>query len=216
MKKYDYILFDLDGTLIDSGPGIMRAMTYALDKMGKQVDNPDDLHACIGPPLSESFKKLFNIEESQIKQAIDYYRECYRGGAIFEATLYPGIVEMLKQIKEMDYKIVMATSKPEHFAKMIAEKMGFEQYFDFIGGSTFQETRTSKREVIEYVLEQMGNPPIERVVMVGDRKYDVIGAAECGIETIGVLYGGYGTREEMLEANAKYVAETPEEILNYI
>lgn len=216
MNKYEYVLFDLDGTLIDSGPGIMKSMAYALDKMGVQVDNPDILKKCIGPPLKESMRDIFNIEESRIGQAIDYYRECYSSGALYDANLYDGITEVLEWIQNSGRKILMATSKPEHFAKMIAEKMGFNQYFDFIGGSTMHETRTKKSDVIEYVLEQMGNPDRDIVVMVGDRKYDVIGAHECGIKAIGILYGGYGTREEMLDVHADYIADTPEDILKYL
>lgn len=216
MKKYEYILFDLDGTLIDSGPGIMKSIAYALDNMEVQNYDADLLRKCVGPPLKDSFSKLFNIEEERISQAIDYYRECYKAGAIFDATLYDGILEVLGEIQKSGRKIAMATSKPEHFAKMIAEKMGFEQYFDYIAGATIQETRTTKSEVIEYAFELMGNPPRESCLMIGDRMYDIIGAKECGIDSLGVLYGGYGTREEFVDSNADFIADTALDILKYI
>lgn len=216
MNKYEYVLFDLDGTLIDSGPGIISSIMYALEKIGSPCDNPEIVRACIGPPLSESLREIFGIEESKIETAIGYYRERYSAGELYNASVYAGIDAVLDSIKKSGRKIVMATSKPEHFARLIAKELDFEKYFDYIGGATLESNRTTKSEVIEYVLDVMGNPPIDKVIMVGDRKYDIIGARKYGIQTIGVLYGGYGTIEEMVEEGAAYIAETPADILKYI
>lgn len=209
------VLFDLDGTLTDSGMGILNAVQYALKKMGVEVDDRESLREFIGPPLKEQFQKFLNISEEEGAQAVVFYREYYTDKGIFENEVYQGIPELLKALKEAGKSIVMATSKPEKFAKIIAEHFEIAPYFDFIGGSLMDGRRTKKSEVIEYVLEACNVEDRETVLMIGDRDYDILGAKTAGVHSMGVLYG-YGSRAELEDAAAEYIAATPEEILQII
>ena len=204
------VLFDLDGTITDSGSGIINSVKYALKKAGRKIPPEDELRKFIGPPLQEQFMKCCGIEEK-----VALYREYYQEEGIFDNRVYDGVMEMLKTLKEAGLKIVMATSKPEKFAKMIAEHFGFAKYFDLIGGACMDGARTKKQEVIQYVLEQCKEKDREKIRMVGDRCYDIEGANREGIRAIGVLYG-YGSKEELEEAGADGLAETPEEVVRMI
>ena len=204
------VLFDLDGTITDSGSGIINSVKYALKKAGRKIPPEDELRKFIGPPLQEQFMKCCGIEEKEAAEMVALYREYYQEEGIFDNRVYDGVMEMLKTLKEAGLKIVMATSKPEKFAKMIAEHFGFAKYFDLIDGA-----RTKKQEVIQYVLEQCKEKDREKIRMVGDRCYDMEGANREGIRAIGVLYG-YGSKEELEEAGADGLAETPEEVVRMI
>ena len=204
------VLFDLDGTITDSGSGIINSVKYALKKAGRKIPPEDELRKFIGPPLQEQFMKCCGIEEKEAAEMVALYREYYQEEGIFDNRVYDGVMEMLKTLKEAGLKIVMATSKPEKFAKMIAEHFGFAKYFDLIGGAC-----TKKQEVIQYVLEQCKEKDREKIRMVGDRCYDMEGANREGIRAIGVLYG-YGSKEELEEAGADGLAETPEEVVRMI
>ena len=205
------VLFDLDGTITDSGSGIINSVKYALKKAGRKIPPEDELRKFIGPPLQEQFMKCCGIEEKEAAEMVALYREYYQEEGIFDNRVYDGVMEMLKTLKEAGLKIVMATSKPEKFAKMIAEHFGFAKYFDLIGGACMDGARTKKQEVIQYVLEQCKEKDREKIRMVGDRCYDIEGANREGIRAIGVLYG-YGSKEELEEAGADGIAETPEEV----
>ena len=209
------ILFDLDGTITDSGSGIINSVKYALKKAGRKIPPEDELRKFIGPPLQEQFMKCCGIEEKEAAEMVALYREYYQEEGIFDNRVYDGVMEMLKTLKEAGLKIVMATSKPEKFAKMIAEHFGFAKYFDLIGGACMDGARTKKQEVIQYVLEQCKEKDREKIRMVGDRCYDIEGANREGIRAIGVLYG-YGSKEELEEAGADGLAETPEEVVRMI
>ena len=148
------VLFDLDGTITDSGSGIINSVKYALKKAGRKIPPEDELRKFIGPPLQEQFMKCCGIEEKEAAEMVALYREYYQEEGIFDNRVYDGVMEMLKTLKEAGLKIVMATSKPEKFAKMIAEHFGFAKYFDLIGGACMDGARTKKQEVIQYVLEQ--------------------------------------------------------------
>ena len=208
------VLFDLDGTITDSGSGIINSVKYALKKAGRKIPPEDELRKFIGPPLQEQFMKCW-IEEKEAAEMVALYREYYQEEGIFDNRVYDGVMEMLKTLKEAGLKIVMATSKPEKFAKMIAEHFGFAKYFDLIGGACMDGARTKKQEVIQYVLEQCKEKDREKIRMVGDRCYDIEGANREGIRAIGVLYG-YGSKEELEEAGADGLAETPEEVVRMI
>lgn len=215
MKKYDFIFFDLDGTLTDPGLGITNSVMHALKKYGIEVEDRTSLYKFIGPPLIDSFEKYFGFSHEEAVKSVDYYREYYKDKGIYENAVYDGVEELLKSLREKGKKIILATSKPEPFAKEILRHFDIEKYFLFAAGSTMSETRTNKAEVIEYALSECGITDKTAVVMVGDREHDIIGANKNGIDSIGVLFG-YGSREELKTAGATYIAETVADIEKYI
>lgn len=204
--KYDIVLFDLDGTLTDPALGITNSVIYALKHFDIEVADRTELYKFIGPPLMDSFAKFYGFDNEKCKEATAYYREHYREQGIFENMVYPGMEEMLQRLRSAGLRLAVATSKPEPFAKQIIEHFGLASFFDYVAGSTLAETRTNKAEVIEYALEVLGVTQRNKVLMVGDREYDVIGAEKCGLDSMGVLYG-YGSKEELEAAGAKYIVE---------
>lgn len=215
MKHYKYILFDLDGTLTDPAVGITTSVAYALKKFGIEVDDISSLNHFIGPPLLDSFMEHYGFSEEKARTAIDYYRERFRVKGLYENVVYDGVENMLEAMKKSGREIILATSKPEPFAKEILRHFGLDKYFLFIAGSNFDGTRTAKAEVIEYALESVGVTDKSSAVMVGDRKHDIIGAQKTGLDSIGVLFG-YGSREELEAAGATYIAVTVDEITKLI
>lgn len=205
------MLFDLDGTLTDPMIGITRSVQYALRSYG--IEEPDLNRLCpfIGPPLKDSFIKFYGFPEEQAREAIDRYREYFAVTGLFENKEYPGIHEMLGELKRQGAVLLVATSKPEVFARQILKHFHMDTYFDFIGGADMEETRVRKGEVIRYVLEESGITDVSRAVMIGDREHDILGARENGMDSIGVLYG-YGNLEEHQEAGADAVAATVGEL----
>lgn len=202
------ILFDLDGTLTDSGEGIMKCAVYALSKYGIDAPSEADLRTFVGPPLTESFAR-FGVPQDQLTKAVEYYRERYIPIGRFENTPYPGIRELLEKLKADGHKLYVATSKPELMAIDILKQFDLAQYFDQICGATTDLSRNSKEAVIAYLLEKCGAQ--ENAIMVGDTAYDVIGAKEHGIPTIGVDWG-YGLNEDMENAGAIAIAYTAEQL----
>jgi phosphoglycolate phosphatase len=198
-------LFDLDGTLTDPGVGITNSVAYALNKYNICVTNKAELYKFIGPPLWDSFEKYYGFTKEQAKRAVEYYREYYRDKGIFENMLYDGIKDLLIKMKNAGKTLVVATSKPEVFAKQILEYFNINNYFTYIAGSNLDGTRIKKDEVISYALKSSKVDDYASVVMVGDREYDIIGANEIGVNSIGVLYG-YGNYEELSKAGATYIA----------
>ena len=207
--KYQTVLLDLDGTVTDSGPGIMGGVRYALEKHGMDVPGDEQLRTFIGPPLKEQFRDFCGITDGEAAEMVASYREYYSEKGIFENRVYEGVVPFLKRLKDAGLTVVMATSKPEKYAVQIAEHFGIAGYFDFIGGALMDGTRTEKSEVIEYVLASCGVDERDTAIMVGDRRYDIEGAKKAGLHSMGVLYG-YGSREELESAGPDYIAETPE------
>ena len=212
---YDWILFDLDGTLTDPGIGITNAVAHALKRFGLPVPEREKLYPFIGPPLTDSFMKYYGLTPEEADQAVVYYREHFRDIGIFENEVYPGIPEMLEQLLAAGKKLALATSKPEAFAKRIMDLFDLAKYFTFIGGAEFTGPRTKKGAVIAYVLESCGITDKSRVLMVGDREHDVLGAKENGLACMGVLFG-YGDLPELESAGAAYIAETVPEIAQLI
>lgn len=204
------ILFDLDGTLTDPKIGITKSVQYALERFGIHVDDLDLLEPFIGPPLMEGFSSIYQFEEEQCKQAISYYREYFSEQGIYENTVYPGIIELLQQLKKEDHQLFVATSKPTVFAEIIIKHFEMSSYFDFIGGSNLDGTRSSKGDVIRYVMDQHGLKQ-EQSVMIGDRKHDIIGAHQNQIPSIAVEYG-YGSREELLGSQPTVICGTVKEL----
>lgn len=215
--KYKYILFDLDGTITESGPGIMNSVEYALNKMNREVGERDTLKKFIGPPLTESMEKYYGMSEEETLLGVKYYREYYAMKGIFENSVYEGLAETLESLKNEGYILAVATSKPEEYAKRIADKFDFAKYFAGIYGATMDGSLIRKADVIRYALDNLGveRKNYDQVVMVGDRNNDIYGAKENGIQVIGVLYG-YGDLAELQSAGADYIAKMPEEIAQII
>ena len=210
---YDIVLFDLDGTLTESGIGITRSVAHSLRKFGIEETDQAKLDRFVGPPLIDSYMRYYGFSREQAALAVESYREYYADTGIFENRVYDGVEAMLQALKEAGKTCVLATSKPEHFAVQILDHFGLARYFDCVAGATMDEKRTSKADVIAYALEKAGASG--RTVMVGDRKHDILGAKAHGLDSIGVLYG-YGSREELETAGAAYIAETAEEILKFV
>ena len=210
----DILLFDLDGTLTDPKVGITRSVAFALDKAGIHVENPDDLCAFIGPPLKDMFMELYSFDEAQALQAIADYRVYFRKQGMLENVAYPGIRELLEALQKQGKTLLVATSKPEEFACTILKHFKLDSYMLDICGATMDGTRSDKADVIAYAV-QKHRLPVERCVMIGDRRHDIIGGKKNGMCTIGVLYG-YGSREELKEAGADCIVEDVQSLLDVL
>lgn len=216
------ILFDLDGTLTDPGLGITNSVIYALDKFGISVEDRSELYKFIGPPLLNSFMDFCGFDEEKASQAVTYYRELYNVTGKYENEVYEGVTEMLQNLKEQGFLLLVATSKPEYLAKDILEHFSLAEYFCVIAGSDLEGVRNTKGKVITYALKQYAEKhdiSMEKVkenaIMVGDRFHDIHGAKENGIESIGVLYG-YGNGDEFEQAGADYIVEFPKDIIRVV
>lgn len=212
---YNIVLFDLDGTLTDPGLGITNSAAHALCYWGIHVEDRSTLYPFIGPPLQDSFQNFYGFSEADSKLAIERFREYFREKGIFENEIYEGVEPMLKLLKDHGKTIILATSKPEDFAKTILAHFHLEPYFDYVAGASMDETRCKKADVISYALRSCSITDLSGIVMVGDREHDIIGAKQIGIDSIGVLYG-YGDREELEQAGATYIAETVSDIISFI
>ncbi|WP_261829899.1 HAD family hydrolase [Inconstantimicrobium mannanitabidum] len=208
---YEYILFDLDGTLTDSGVGIINSVEYALQKCGIEVKDKNELYKFVGPPLTDSFEMYYDFSKEEANTAIKYYREYFREKGMFENLVYDGIEKLLKELKVNNKKLIVATSKAEVFAKQILEHFNIAEYFSYIAGSNLDGTRVKKAEVIKYALESCNIEDLSKTIMVGDREHDIIGAKEVGLKCIGVLYG-YGDRSEFEKAGADFIVETVSDV----
>ena len=206
--KYGAVLFDLDGTLTDPGEGITNSVAYALRALGIEPPERQRLYKFIGPPLAESFQRFYGMDEAGAAEAVRLYRVYFSDRGIFENVVYPGVPEMLEQLRTAGLQLVLATSKPTVFAERILEKFSLARYFNAVIGSELDGRRTNKAEVVRCALNTC--PPGTRAVMAGDREHDIIGGAANGLDTLGVLYG-YGSREELTGAGATMLAATPEE-----
>lgn len=206
------ILFDLDGTLTDSGEGIMNCAALALERFGIPIPPRDALRVFIGPPLHDTFRQ-FGVPEDQVDEAIRIYRSRYVPIGKFENTPYPGIQELLEQLRAQGHRLFVATSKPEDMSVEILEHFDLAHFFDRICGASLDRSRSSKDAVIAYLLQQHGTE--EPMVMVGDTVFDILGAAAHGIPAVGVAWG-YGSVEEMKKAGAAAIAATMDELLSIL
>ena len=206
------ILFDLDGTLTDSGEGIINCASLALERLGLPVPDRNTMGVFVGPPLRDSFLR-FGVKPEDVETAIEIYRSRYVPIGMFENTPYDGIRELLEALRDAGHRLILATAKPESMAVAIVEKFDLAKYFDLLCGASMDSSRDSKDKVIGYVLEKMGVH--EEIVMVGDTAYDVTGATAYGIPTIGVSWG-YGTVADMQAAGAIAIAYTPEQLLELL
>ena len=212
---YRVILFDLDGTLTDSGEGITKSVQYAIEKLGMGEYPLEELRSFVGPPLMEQFMSFCDISQERAREAVQYYRERYSLVGLYENRLYDGIQKLLKELKEQGYLLGVASSKPEYFVDKILKYFSLDPYFDAVVGSELSGQRTSKAEVVEEALRRLGvSDRRQEVVLVGDRKYDVLGARAMGIDCVAVSYG-YGDMQELLEARPVRIAETVEELADF-
>ena len=212
---YKYILFDLDGTLTDSAEGIVNSVVYALKKKGIEEHDRAKLSAFVGPPLMDSFMKYYGMAEEEARGMVPLYREYFEPKGWAENRVYEGIPEVLEKLRAQGKHLLVATSKPEAFAKRILEHFNLAQYFELIRGASMDEKLNRKEQVIACVIEEAGAEHVKEMVMVGDREHDVIGARLNGLPCVGVLYG-YGSREELEAAGAAAVCPTVRELPEYL
>ncbi len=215
MRKYDTVLFDLDGTLTDPASGLVASFKYALDKMGVDYGDVQSLKRFIGPPLYEEWKRVFSFSDDEADRALKIFREYYSVYGWWDNILYPGIPELLRELKNCGFTLAVATSKPDFFAKKVLKLFEIDVFFDFVGAADGDRTRDKKCEVIEYVFENLENVCRERTILVGDRKYDADGAKSCGIDSLGVLWG-HGSSREIRSSGFSYVARTPSDVAAFL
>jgi phosphoglycolate phosphatase len=210
-----YILMDLDGTITNPKLGITKSLQYALKHWNIIIDDPDTLTKHIGPPLRGTFIEGYGFSEEEATEGIRKYREYFEKQGFSENEVYKGMEEFLTKLKKADKKVIVATSKPETAARRILEYFKLADYFDDICGATYDDSRSKKEDVILYALKKNGISDYSEAAMVGDRKYDVEGAKNAGILSIGVLYG-FGSREELEEAGADRIAASLEDLYKVI
>lgn len=208
---FDWIFFDLDGTLTNPAKGITNSFIYTYDCFGMEIPDYQTLCSFIGPPLIETFKTRFGFSEEKSKEAVKIYRKYFSTKGLFENTVYDGIKDLLSELQKNEKKLVVATSKPEIYAVQILEHFDLAKYFTKICGSNEDESRSKKEEVIEYALKTNGISDRTKVLMIGDRMHDIIGAKKTGIKSCGVLFG-YGSKQELENSNADYIASSVAEV----
>ena len=213
MNKYKSILFDLDGTITDSSEGIINSILYALDKMDVTVEDKTILKKFVGPPLMDSFKKYYGFTNDEAELGLKLFREYFAVKGIFENRLFDGMDNLLKDLYEAGYQLLLATSKPVHFANQVLEYFNIDKYFSYVSACPIDESNTTKIEIILQAMEHTITENKEEMVMVGDTFFDVNGAKICGIDSIGVLYG---TDSEDELKNATYMAKDINEIRNIL
>ena len=209
---YNSILFDLDGTLVDSGEGVLKCAELALRHFNLPIPSPEEMRTFVGPPLRDSFLR-FGCTEEMAQEAIAVYRSRYTTVGKFELFVYPGIEKLLQELTAAGCKLYVATSKPESVSVEILQHLGLAKYFTYIAGADQEKGRSTKSEVIAYLLEQAGD--LDGALMVGDTAYDVIGAAHHGIPCAAITWG-YGTVESIEEANPAVIVNDTAELLAFV
>lgn len=216
---FDVILFDLDGTLTDSAPGIVNCLRYALDDLGIAHPDAATIRSQLGPPLSVTFTEYYGLDEATTKVAIEKYRERFHDLGMFENSVYPGVPELLDALDQTSATLAVATSKPTPSATRILEHFGLSTHFAFIGGAELDGPRQHKADVIAHTLDELSTmgslDAADSLVMVGDRRHDIAGAAVHGIPGIGVLWG-YGDEEELVGAGASEIVPDPAALLDLL
>mgnify|MGYP001771427941 FL=1 len=209
---YRTILFDFDGTVFDTGEGIMKSVRYAAEAFGYQEPDLEALRCFVGPPLRGQFMKRYGVDAGTAEKMVAKYRERYSVKGLGECSVYPGVPELVRELRSMGKNVAIATGKPTAFTVSILERAGYGELFDAVLGSEFDGTRSKKSEVIAELLEKYGR---DGAAMIGDRDNDVLGAKECGIPCIGVAWG-YAEPGELLKAGAISLAETVDELKNIL
>lgn len=216
-RMWKYILWDLDGTITDSSRGIFNCIRYALETMGCPVPGEQTLQHFVGPPLVVGFQEIMGMTRDEAECATAHYRKRYSTEGMYEAAVYAGIDEVLRHLYETGYRISLASSKPEEYSVRILEHFGLKPYFHEIVGDTLQGIRNSKHAVIAEALRRLNIEETEKadVLMIGDRKYDILGARACGVASLGV-YFGFAEPGELEEAGADYILQTVDELLPFL
>ncbi len=211
MPKYDYILFDLDGTLSESAPGIRKCIELTLQKLSKPVPDLSDYSKFIGPPLADTFSGLCGLSAEDTQKALVIYQDFYKIHGLKANRLYDGIEELLKKLYESDAKIAVCSSKQQKPADNVCNFLGITGYFDAVCGSAPDGSRKEKEEVIPYTVNVLGGKISDKVVMIGDTKFDAKGARLNNVDFIGVNYG-YGTYETMTAEGASVFADSAQDL----
>ena len=206
MKPYDLILFDLDGTLTQSHPGILRCIRYTMKKLNVPEPPAETMRKFIGPPLVLSLKEYCGIPQEKIMEFVEEYRNIYNIEGVFEANVFDGMFPLLEELRQAGYKLALATSKPQSSAKLVSDHFGITPYLDMISGASEDENDT-KANVIRRAIAAMNTTP-GRTLMIGDTRFDAEGAQQTGTDFLGALYG-YGTQKEMEVFGAVHFADTP-------
>lgn len=208
------VFFDLDGTLTDSRRGILMGMAHAMTALGHPT-LPDEVPtAVIGPPLYDSFRGLYGLEDGEARRGVALYRAYYGEEGIFENDVYDGVIEMLRTLRAAGLTLAIATGKPHPYARRISVHFGLDPYLSAVFGAEFDGTRGDKADLLAYAMGELGISP-ENAVMVGDRSYDIKGALAVGITPIGVLWG-YGDRAELSEAGGRLFADRPQAVCDIL
>jgi phosphoglycolate phosphatase len=207
----DVVLFDLDGTLTESGPGIVGSLAYALDAMGLPPVDAVTASRFIGPPLFDSFRDIVELDDVTAEAAVALYREYFTTRGMFENAVYAGVPALRRSLVAGGRRLAVATSKPLPFASPIVARFGLADFFDAVCGPESDELRATKAEVVADALAALQTTAGAHAVMVGDRSHDVVGAHAAGIACIGVAWG-YGSREELVEAGADAIVADVEEL----
>ncbi len=216
MAKYDYVIFDFDGTVADTGEGILKSLQYSFSAMGREVPDMSDLKRFIGPPVYYSYTHFYGVSEDEVETYIKKYRERYKEKGIYECRVYDGMKELLSKLKKRGVMLGIASSKPEHLIYNVADYLGITDMFDAIVGVKSDNSRHStKKDIILEAVGKLGAEGKEKVLMVGDRCFDIDGAAQAGVKSCGALWG-YGDKAEFIEHKADMLAETPLDVLNFV
>ncbi len=213
MNRYDYVIFDFDGTVVDTGEGILKSLQYSFKEMGREVPDLSELRRFIGPPIYYSYTTFYKVSEEEVGMYIEKYRERYKVKGIYECALYEGMSELLINLRNSGIKIGVASSKPEHLIYSVADHLGITDLFHAIVGVKIDDSNhSSKTQLVLDAMEKLGATQKEKVLMVGDRLYDLDGAAGAGVDSCGALWG-YGNKEEFVEHNATYIVKKAAEVL---
>lgn len=213
--RFEAVLFDFDGTLADTSIGVFESVRYALNKLGKPEPDLQTLRRFIGPSLMFGFQTFTGLSEAEAQEAVALYRENYSKGGLYNLTFYDGITELIKSLKEHGICTGLASAKPDVFIQRILEHYNIRHLFDTAQGATLEEKHSDKSGVIQSVLDSFGIQDMRRVLMVGDKCYDIEGAKKVGAVSAGVLFG-FGTRRELEEAGADFIAENVQSLRRYI
>lgn len=215
MKKTT-ILFDLDGTLVNTGEGVTKSVQYALEQFGIRETDPKTLERFIGPPLLDSFQREYGFSIEQSKEAVAFFRKRYETTGVYECELYPQVEQTLQTLQEQGFSVSVASSKREESCQLILEHFQIARYFKLIGGARFDLGTSTKIQVLENVLERLGIQDRSQVVLIGDTRYDAIGAKEAGIGCIGITYGFEQDLDEMRKAGVLGIFDTLPEVVEYL
>lgn len=216
MARYDYVIFDFDGTVVDTGEGIIKSLQYSFEQMGREIPDMSDLKKFIGPPIHYSYTHFYGVSEDEVGEYIRKYRERYKVKGIYECELYDGMKELLSELRSRGVKLGIASSKPEHLIYSVADYLKITDMFDAIVGVKIDDSNHStKTGLVLDAMKKLGAKDKSRVLMVGDRCFDIDGASGAGVKSCGALWG-YGNEEEFKAHNADFIISLPSDVINLI